>query len=50
MQEIGDSSGFHKKLEPYIILRKFFISEHIFICTPTYHKIEKIHEINFLDA
>ena len=37
------------KLEPYIIFRKCFISEHIFICTPTY-KIEKIYEINSLDA
>ena len=36
------------KLESYIILRKFFISEHIFISTPTYLKINKIHDINFL--
>ena len=38
------------KLESYIILRKFFVSKHIFISTPSYLKIKKIHDINFLDV
>ena len=37
------------KLESYIILRKFFVSKYIFISTPSYLKIKKIHDINFLD-
>ena len=36
------------KLEWYIILGKFFISEYISTSTPTYLKMKKIHDINFL--
>ena len=36
------------KLEPYIILGKFFISEYISTSTPTYLKMKKFHDINFL--
>ena len=38
------------KLEPYIILGKFFISEYISTSTPTYLKLKKFHDINFLDV
>ena len=38
------------KLELYIILIIFFVSEHIFTSTPTYLKIEKIHDSNFFDV
>ena len=36
------------KLEPYIILEKFFISEYISTSTPTYLKMKKFHDINLL--
>ena len=29
---------------------KIFIPEHIFISSPTYLKIKKIHDINFFDV
>ena len=38
------------KLEPYIILGKFFICEYISTSTPTYLKMKKFHGINFLDV
>ena len=38
------------KLESFIISRTFFVSKHIFISTPSYLKIKKIHDINFLDV
>ena len=38
------------KLEPYIILGKFFIFEHISTSTSTYLKMKKFHDINFLDV
>ena len=38
------------KLELYIILEKFCISEHIFTSILTYLEIKKIHDINFLDV
>ena len=36
------------KLERYIISKKKFISELIYTSTPTYLKIKKFHDINFL--
>ena len=36
------------KLEWQIIWRKFFISEYISTSTPTYLKMKKFHDINFL--
>ena len=38
------------KLEPYIILGKFFICEYISTSTPTYLKMKKFRDINFLDV
>ena len=35
------------KLEMYIILGKFFISEYISTSTPTYLKMKKFHDISF---
>ena len=36
------------KLEPYIILGKFFISKYISTSNPTYLKMKKFYDINFL--